>query len=216
MTACRQRLGRVGGQIFDVCVPAWSRAFVRGAWVCGFAGLHRSLASSSCSLSSSPSSPSSLASREGRRRGDQGDGSGEPHRAARFVAALFMASAAYQVFPLVPSALVEHTIKLMRTDQAFLQDVGMSRLQWLSRFEPVRQRARELGAVEAIEAMDGRVAEGRVAEGWEARRHALLAALREGGGDVGSTNGGANGGTNGGTNGSANGRTNGSTNGARR
>jgi hypothetical protein len=111
-----------------------------------------------------------------------------------------MASAAYQVFPLVPSALVEHTIKLMRTDQAFLQDVGMSRLQWLSRFEPVRQRARELGAVEAIEAMDG-----RVAEGWEARRHALLAALREGGGDVGSTNGGANGGTNGSTNGSTNG-----------
>ena len=91
-----------------------------------------------------------------------------------------MASAAYQVFPLMPSALVEHTIKLMRTDQAFLQDAGMSRLQWLSRFEPVRQRAREMGAVEAIEAMDGRM--GGREEGWEARRRALVGVLSSGGG----------------------------------
>jgi len=94
------------------------------------------------------------------------------------IAALFMASAAYQVFPLVPSALVEHTIKLMRTDQAFLQNAGMSRLEWLSRFEPVRQRARELGAVEAIKAMDGSMC-GREEE-WEARRRALLGVLSSG------------------------------------
>lgn len=98
---------------------------------------------------------------------------GQPHRAARLVAALFLASAAYQVFPLVPSALVEHTIKLMRTDQAFLQDAGMDRLHWLSRFEPARRRARELGAIEAVQALDGMQRDGD----WEARRRALVDSL---------------------------------------
>ena len=98
------------------------------------------------------------------------------------IAALFMASAAYTVFPLVPSALVEHTIKLMRTDQPFLQDAGMSRLEWLARFEPARRRARELGAVVVVEAMGGS-GESTMGDGWEARRRALLDALNDGAGE---------------------------------
>ena len=46
-------------------------------------------------------------------------------------------------------------------------------------FEAVRQRAREMGAVEAIEAMDGRM--GGREEGWEARRRALGGRLVVGG-----------------------------------
>jgi hypothetical protein len=65
-----------------------------------------------------------------------------------------MASAAYQVFPLVPSALVEHTVKLMRTDQPFLQDAGVSRLHWLSRFELARQKALELGALDVLNVLE--------------------------------------------------------------
>jgi hypothetical protein len=78
----------------------------------------------------------------------------QPYRLARGIAALFLASAAYQVLPLVPSALVEHAIKLMRTDKPFLQDAGMSRLRWLVQFEPARQKAMELGALEVLSAMD--------------------------------------------------------------
>lgn len=115
---------------------------------------------------SSPFS-STRRSQQGRSDHDQ------PHRAARLIAAMFMASAAYTVFPLVPSALVEHTIKLMRTDQQFLQDAGMLRLQWLARFEPVRRRARELGAVEAVEGLDR-----RDDKAWEAQRRTLLKSLR--------------------------------------
>jgi len=148
----------------------------RGRWAGPHGPRRHPFSSSSGANLANPANSANSANAASRPGDDQ------PHRAARVIAALFMASAAYTVFPLVPSALVEHTIKLMRTDQPFLQDAGMSRLQWLARFEPARRRARELGAVEVVEAMGGN-GESTMSDGWEARRRALLDALNDGTGE---------------------------------
>lgn len=69
---------------------------------------------------------------------------------ARLIAGLFIAAAGVKVVPFASTALVEHTIKLMRTEQPFLQRAGISRLYYLMYFTPTRKMAIELGAVETL------------------------------------------------------------------
>lgn len=71
-------------------------------------------------------------------------------KVARFVAAAFIAAAGIEVLPLAATALVEHAIKLIRTEQPFLRDAGVTRLYYLSYFDSARKKALELGAVEAL------------------------------------------------------------------
>jgi hypothetical protein len=69
---------------------------------------------------------------------------------ARAIAGLMIAAAGVKVLPFASSALVDHTIKLLRTEQPFLQDAGLSRLYYLIYFDSAKKKAMELGAVEAL------------------------------------------------------------------
>lgn len=69
---------------------------------------------------------------------------------ARAIAGLMIAAAGVKVLPYASSALIDHTIKLLRTEQPFLQNAGLYRLYYLVYFDPAKERAIELGAVEAL------------------------------------------------------------------
>jgi hypothetical protein len=80
----------------------------------------------------------------------------EPHipeyvTAARVLAGLFIVSAGVQVLPFAATALVDHTIRLIQTDQRFLQDAGITRLYYLVLLSrPAREKAIELGALKVL------------------------------------------------------------------
>jgi len=69
---------------------------------------------------------------------------------ARAIAGVMIAAAGIKVLPSASSALIDHAIKLIRTEHEFLQDAGLSRLYYLIYFDSAKQRAINLGAVEAL------------------------------------------------------------------
>ena len=68
----------------------------------------------------------------------------------RFIAGIMIAAAGVKVLPFAGSALVEHTVKLMRMEKAFLQDAGLTRLYYLTYFDSAKKIAVDVGAVEAL------------------------------------------------------------------
>ena len=70
--------------------------------------------------------------------------------AGRMIAALFLAGAGVKMAPFAAAALVEHAVKLIRTEQLFLQSAGIDRLYYLTYFDGAKVQAIRCGAVQAL------------------------------------------------------------------